>query len=143
MAQALLAGESLRIHPADPSQFGNPDQILGGQIADPYTSANRENVVLAQACKPYWSLHNVRLLLVRADWTLHGKYCAELGIAVVSLSHIPQCSYPAARGLTPTGGVEIQPHARENLSGVSLKLRSLLVLQRFTAFRFMHVPPYT
>src|SRR5215471_440064 len=126
MTQPLLAGESLRIHPADPSQFGNPNQILRGQIADPYAPANRENVVLAQASKPYWPFHNVRLLFVRADWTLHRKYRTELGIAVVSLSHVPQSCYPAVRGLTPTRGVEIQPHARENLSGVSFKLRSFL-----------------
>src|SRR5262249_53277689 len=72
------------------------------------------------------------------DWTLHRKYRTELGIAVVSLSHVPQSCYPAVRGLTPTRGVEIQPHARENLSGVSFKLRSFLLRQGFAAFRFLH-----
>jgi hypothetical protein len=47
VAHAFLAAKALRVEPGNPREFGDSNQVVGGQIPDPHTPTDWQNMVFA------------------------------------------------------------------------------------------------
>src|SRR6267143_3516416 len=126
-AEPLLNGEAPGEEAHQPSELGDANDVLMGDVAQVGVAEEGEGVVLAERVERNWPVNHLAQLTVGPAVALGRKRGHEFGVALVALGRIEHRAQVSLGRLLGTWRIQRHAYGRQDLADVPLEAAPVLV----------------